>query len=121
MNLSIFDVDGIGSKTIDKNEIKTFIKNCHYVGKKSHLVVEAGEFSKGICDDNAVIVFKLNDEFNGADWTINVVRDNRELELIFKGGMSCNAFIQALEFAVSVLKEAKARAEYQKSGRVILA
>ena len=117
MNLSIFDVDGIGSKTIDKNEIKTFIKNCHYVGKNSHLVVEAGEFSKGICDDNAVIVFKLNDEFNGADWTINVVRDNRELELIFKGGMSCNAFIQALEFAVGVLREARDRVMFQKEER----
>ena len=33
MNLSIFDVDGIGSKTIDKNEIKTFIKNATMLGK----------------------------------------------------------------------------------------
>ena len=80
-------------------------------------MVEAGEFSKGICDDNAVIVFKLNDEFNGADWTINVVRDNRELELIFKGGMSCNAFIQALEFAVQVLREARDRVMFQKEER----
>ena len=117
MSLSIFDLDEMSCDIIDDNEIKTFVKYCGYDGEHSLLEVETGTSSKELCDKDAVTVFKLSDIFKGADWTINVDRDNRELELIFKGGMSCNAFLQALEFTVGVLREARDRVMFQKEER----
>ena len=114
MSLSIFDVDEINSKTIDENEVKTFIKNCGYGGEYPRLEVEVGEASKELCDNNALIVFKLSDIFKGTDWTINADDDNHVLELTFKGYESCDVFLQALEFAVQVLREARDRMMFQK-------
>ena len=89
-------------------------------GKNPCLGVGVGAFSKEICDDEAVIDFKLRSIFKGVDWIINEDKDNHELELIFRGWESCNAFIDALEFAVSVLREARDRAISQ-GRRVVLA
>ena len=110
MSLSIFYVDGINSDIIDENEVRTFIKYCGYDGENPCLGVEVSAFSKELCNDNAVIDFKLKNIFKGTGWAINADKDNHELELIFRGWESCNVFIKSLEFAVSVLKEAKKRA-----------
>ena len=74
MSLSIFDVDGINHKVINDHEIKTFIKNCGY-GIMSRLEVEVGEFSKELCDNDAITIFKLRDIFSGANWTIDADDD----------------------------------------------
>ena len=107
MSLSIFDVDGIHSETIDKNDVKLFSKDCGYgTQSRYRLRVEVGEAIKDLCDDDAVVVFKLNNIFKGADWTINADNNNHELELIFRGWESCGAFLQALRFSGEVLTEA---------------
>ena len=116
MSLSIFDVDKINSEIIDKNEVKLFSKYCGY-GTSVCLAVEVGEHSKELCDNDAVIDFKLKNIFKGADWVINEDKNNHELELIFRGWESCIAFLQALEFAVQVLREARDRVMFQKEER----
>ena len=116
MSLSIFDVDKINSEIIDENEVKLFSKYCGY-GARVCLAVEVGEHSKELCDNDAVIDFKLKNIFKGTDCVINVDKDNNELELIFRGYESCGAFLQALEFAVQVLREARDRVMFQKEER----
>ena len=119
MSLSIFDVDEINSKTIDENEVKLFSKYCGY-GASVCLAVEVGECSKELCDNDAVIDFKLKNIFKcfkGTDCVINEDKDNNELELIFRGYESCGAFLHALEFAVQVLREARDRVMFQKEER----
>ncbi len=118
MSLSIFDVDGIHSETIDKNDVKLFSKDCGYgTQSRYRLRVEVGEASKELCDNDAVVDFKLKNIFRGADWTINADKDDKQVELIFMGYESCGAFLQALEFAVQVLREARNRVMFQKEER----
>lgn len=113
MSLSIFDVDGIDSEIIDENEIKTFHKDCGY-GTGRNLEVIVGEFSKELCDNDAVVYFKLRNIYSGADWTLNMDEDKRGFELIFRGWESCNLFLRALGFAGDVLREARDRVMFQK-------
>ena len=113
MSLSIFDVDGVHSEIIDEKEVKTFIKRCGYDKKNPYLTVEVGAFSKELCDDNAIIDFKLKNIFKLANWEIKD-KDVNTIEFIFRNMESCDAFLQALEFAVGVLREARDRAMFQK-------
>ena len=113
MSLSIFDVDGIYTKNINNCPTKIFCKRCYW-GALSHLEVEVSEFAKKLTDNDKIISLLFKDKFNGTNYEVNVDKDNYAFEIEVKNTESCNAFIQALEFALSVLKEAKARAEQQK-------
>ena len=114
MSLSIFDVDEMSIKSIEGNEIKIVSKYC---GSKAKPPLEVETGWAKVYDENAAIVFNLRDVFSGANWTIKADKDDYGLELIFRGRESCEAFHQALEFAVNVLKEAKDRALFQDKER----
>ena len=112
MSLSIFDVDEISCDIIDDNEVKTFVKYCGYDGEYPLLKVGTGTSSKELCDNDVVTCFKLI--YGGACCTVSMDKDKHELELIFKGWKSCDAFLQALEFAIGVLRETKNRLMFQQ-------
>lgn len=101
-DLNIFDIDRIGSLTIDGNEVKLFSKNCE--DEELCLNVEIGQSSN---DDNAIIYLNMLNMFGKVDWTVKVDRYDREFKLIIKGKKSCDLLLEALKFVVGVLEEAK--------------
>lgn len=116
MSLSIFDVDGIYTKDINNHRTKVFCKRCG-CGTKSHLEIEVGEYGYELDDSDKFVNFRFKDAYDTMDWEVNVDKGNYEFEIMVKDSENCNAFIQALEFAVSVLKEARDRAIFQKEER----
>lgn len=112
--MSIFDVNKINSKVVDNNTLKTFVKYCGCDKSKHRFEVEAGAFYEELYDDYAVAYFKLNNLFKAPKWEINTNGDNQqEVQLIFEGWESCDAFLESLEFMIGILKEAKDRVRFR--------
>jgi len=113
MSLSIFDVDEMSVESINEGNIKLFAKRCGYQ-PSFKFRVDVGVSAKELCDNDAVINFDLESIGNGAGWKIYTNEEKNKLELTFNGWENCSAFLQALEFAVQVLREARDRVMFQK-------
>ena len=109
-NLSVLDVDGIYFKDINNHRTKVFGKCCGD-GTNAKLMVEVGEYGKELDGSDKFINLYFKDVSGNTDLEVNVDKGNYAFEIMVKDSASCNAFIEALEFAVSLLKEIKARAE----------
>ena len=112
-NLSIFDVDGVDFEYVGDDKVKTFEKFCGD-GERPYLRIKVGGSCKELGDQDASVYLKIRKINNATGWIVKHDDRGQCLELVFRGWEKHEAIIQALEFALGVLREAKARAEHQE-------
>ena len=113
MSLSIFDVDRMNEREVDREVIKTFIKE---ITSACIMRVEVGRTLGQGNEGGRVFLQLIN--LCSTQGTVKInghsSEDFNSLTLELTGECEGEAIIHALEFALSVLKEAKARVEHQE-------
>ena len=113
--MNIYDIDRLGKFSVDGTNVKTFYKELH--GSKL-LGVEAGGIIKNCGEGDCVyLAFDLEDENLIREYHVHNQRIGGSEKMPYRVAFSCSSraelrkFIEALEFALGVLKQGEAAAE----------
>ena len=112
-NSSIFDVDGMNEREVDRETVKTFIKE---ITSACIIRVEVGR-TLGQGNEGGRVFLHLSN-LGSTQGTVEInghsSEDFNSLTLELTGECEGEAIIHALEFALGVLKEARDRVMFQK-------
>ena len=113
--MNIYDIDRLGKFSVDGTNVKTFYKE---LGDGNLLGVEAGGIIKNCGEGDCVyLAFDVEDENLIREYHVHNQRISGGEKMPYRLAFSCSGraelrkFIQALEFALGVLKQSEAAAE----------